>query len=416
MKVLAQRPLTLAGSALLGWALSSTVDMTDFVASPAYLNCAALLLGIGLVASASDIHACDLRGRFGTVFSAVTIGVLVKAGLIATAMYAITREPMAIVLGIAVAQIDPLAVAAMQRGGRLSPRARSILNAWASFDDPVTVLLTVYATGFALGLTGGSRQTSLGTSGERLGDFAVDLVQNAALAAVAWLLWQVLRRLRRSARTDGRRKIVDRVGIGLLALLIVVGAWQFLMLGLAVTGLFFRPPLGRALRVGSDVAFHIAAFGLGLLLVNGFTLGWGLLLAAAALGAHALVSVPISVGLTTQDRAYLAAGQQNGMTAVILALVLDRDFPGVVGIVAPAVVTIAIVHAVWNSALDRYYRPRDDDADEDPVPREPALPVTPAGSDAKAQTDEKRVAAVRHARRSRSRPRPVARTTRPNPT
>jgi hypothetical protein len=264
---------------------------------------------------------------------------------------------MAILLGVAMAQIDPLAVAAVRRGDRLSPRAQSILGAWASFDDPFTVLLTVYATGFAMSASGGPGHTSLGTSGQQLGQFAVDLVRNAVFVAVSWLLWQVLRRLARSSRTPGRKKAADGIGLALLAVLVVVGAAQFLLLGLAVTGLFFRPPVGRVLRVGSDVAFHVASFGLGLLLVNGVSLRLGLLLAVAAVGAHGLVSVPISRGLGTRDRAYLAAGQQNGMTAVVLALLLDRDFKGVVGIVAPAVVGIAVIHAVWNGVLDRYFHP-----------------------------------------------------------
>jgi hypothetical protein len=329
------------------------------VASWSYQTGAALLLAVGLAASTRDIMLVELRGHLGTVISALTIGVLAKASLIVLVMYAVTRTPTALVLGIAVAQIDPLAVAAMNRGALLSRRARSILSAWASFDDPITVLLTIYATGLALALSGEGRQSTYGTGGQRLGEFAVNLGENAVFVAVAGLLWLAVRRLRGAAPTRRRALAADVTGLVLLAGLIAVGAWLFLMLGVAVAGLFFRPPVGRALQVGSRVAFYVATFGLGMLLIKGIDVGPGLFLAGAAVGAHALVSVPISRGLTPRERAYLAAGQENGMTAVILALLLDRDFPGVVAVVAPAIAVIALIHGVWNGALDRHYHLQD---------------------------------------------------------
>jgi NhaP-type Na+/H+ or K+/H+ antiporter len=356
MRLLVRRPVTLAGAALLGLGVSNVWDTAGFVASPAYLTSAAILLGIGLIGSTRDIMFSDLRDRLGTVISAVTLGVLAKAALIIAVMYAFTGST-AVLFGLAVAQIDPLAVAAMNQGSRLSRRARAILGAWASFDDPVTVLLTIYATGFVLGHTGGTRPVSFGTTGEQLRGFLVDLGRNAALVVAAWLLWKLLCRIRTSTSSDRGRRVVDVIGLVLLVAIIVVSAWMFLMLGLALVGLFFRPPVGRILTAGSETAFHIAVFGLGLLLVEGVDFKLGLLLALAAVGAHAIVSVPISWGLPSRDRHYLAAGQQNGMTAVVLALVLDRDFAGVVGVVAPAVLIIAVIHTTWNALLDRFSSP-----------------------------------------------------------
>ena len=48
------------------------------------------------------------------------------------------------------------------------------------------------------------------------------------------------------------------------------------------------------------------------------------------------------------------SSQQNGIAAIVLALVLERDFPGTVGIVAPAVLVITVVHASVNAVVDRY--------------------------------------------------------------
>jgi hypothetical protein len=363
MRMLTRLPVTLVSAVALGWGLALAVDTGGFVASRAYQFAAAALLAVGLVATTRDIVFAELRDRIGTVVLAVTLGVVVKAAVIVVVLLLVRPLPLALVLGIAVAQIDPLAVAAMERG-RLSRRARSILSAWASFDDPITVLLTIYATAVALSLSGQDRPSAFGTGGQRLDDFAVGLVWNAVFVGVAWLLWQGVLLLRGPSgpdcpdgpRPDRRRALAAEVaGWLLLGAVIVIGAALLLILGVAIAGLFVRPDVGRALKRVSTGAFHVAAFGLGMLLVEGIDVKTGLLLAVAAVAAHAAVSMFIARGLDRADRAYLAAGQQNGMTAVILALLLDRDFPGVVAVVAPAVVVIAAIHVGLNAALDRHF-------------------------------------------------------------
>src|SRR3569833_27797 len=115
MRILVRRAATLAGAALLGLGVSNVWDTTGFVGSPVYLTSAAVLLGVGLIGSTRDIMFSDVRGRLGTVLSAVTLGVLAKAALIIAVMYAFTGST-AVLFGLAVAQLDPLAVAAMNLG------------------------------------------------------------------------------------------------------------------------------------------------------------------------------------------------------------------------------------------------------------------------------------------------------------
>ena len=45
--------------------------------------------------------------------------------------------------------------------------------------------------------------------------------------------------------------------------------------------------------------------------------------------------------------------QQNGITAIILALLLETVFPGTVAIVAPAILVISVLHLTSNTVLDR---------------------------------------------------------------
>ncbi|MET8053576.1 hypothetical protein ABZU75_38940 [Streptosporangium sp. NPDC005286] len=59
-------------------------------------------------------------------------------------------------------------------------------------------------------------------------------------------------------------------------------------------------------------------------------------------------------GLPLIDRVHLGLAQQNGVTAVILALVFERDFGGFVAVIAPAILTVNLVHAVANRTADAW--------------------------------------------------------------
>lgn len=369
----------MVAAALAGLVVAWAGDVDGLERAPAYLLLASVLLAVGLVGSTRDISLAEVRAHLGTVLLAVTVGVVAKAALIAGVMMLAFRDPAFLVLGVAVAQIDPLAVAAMSRPDRTSARARSILSIWASFDDPITVLLTVYVSAFALDLSGGDGGALAGAISDRPLDLLLDLLANVGFAVGAWLLWRLLRAagLREDAHRPRLRTVLNWLAVALLIAMVLVAAWQFLMLGLAIAGLFFRPRLGPVVGRSTQAAFLVATFLLGLLLVNGVDLVPGVVLGLAAVAAQLVVSVPITRGLPATDRRYLAWGQQNGITAVILALVLERDFPGTVGIVATAIVVINVIHALATAVLDRRRpggpgdTPRPD-ADPTPLGAQPA--------------------------------------------
>ncbi|MGC4815676.1 hypothetical protein ACLQ29_34705 [Micromonospora sp. DT228] len=349
------RSAAVVAAALAGLLVAWAGDVDGLEGARAYLLLASVLLAVGLVGSTRDISLAEVRAHLGTVLLAVTVGVVAKAALIAAVMVLVFGDPAFLVLGVAVAQIDPLAVAAMSRPDRTSARARSILSIWASFDDPITVLLTVYVSAFALDLSGGGGGALAGAISDRPLDLLLDLLANVAFAVGAWVLWRLLRAagLRDDAPRPRVRTALNWLAVALLIALVLFAAWQFLMLGVALAGLFFRPRLGPVVGRSTQAAYLVATFLLGMLLVHGVDIVPGVVLGLAAVAAQLVVSLPISRGLPTADRRYLAWGQQNGITAVILALVLERDFPGTVGIVATAIVVINIIHALATAMLDR---------------------------------------------------------------
>lgn len=268
-------------------------------------------------------------------------------------MYAATRDPRYFVISIAVAQMDPLSVSALLgEHSRLSPRAQSLLRAWAALDDPVTVVLTLGAI-LVLKLTHadiGMTVTSLQVQDlESLGLYAI---HNVAFMAVIVFFWQKTA-TSRSASAKLWLTIAFAAG-GLL-----IGATWFWMFGLALLGLFMRPDgdvygkVQAILDKGVNVAFYAAALVVGtLLLKHGVDIWHGTLLGASAYISQAVVTraAPGRHSFSKFDRRYIMAAHQNGLTACSLAILL-----GVVDVVAFAVVVTHVLHFVTNQTIDRQY-------------------------------------------------------------
>jgi hypothetical protein len=345
-----RRLLVVVAATGAGWELAQLLDLHGLAGTQGFLSWATALLALGLFGSTTQISLPEVRCNTRIVVLAVTVGVVTKAALITAIMYAAYREPRYLVLGVAVAQIDPLSVTALKRTSQLSERAKAILYAWSSFDDPVTTLLTIYVAQLALTTQG----MEGGLAGADLGSFVLNLLANLAFAAVAAIVWLVFtRRVRIPMLSDGVRLTWKQnlVAIVVLTAFATVAIWQFLMLGLAIAGLFFRPYLGKWLDRATQVALLLASAALGLLLVDGVALVPGLLLGGAAFAAQIVVALILTRKLPRCDRGYLALSQQNGITAIILALLLERSFVGTAAVVAPAILVINTLHLCSTSAF-----------------------------------------------------------------
>ncbi|MFI6370675.1 hypothetical protein [Streptomyces sp. NPDC050546] len=387
------------GALALGVLVGLAADPSHLVGTTGYVFATGLLLAVGLYGSTYGIELADLRRDVRGVVAAVTLGVVLKAGIVSGVMVWAFDRPEYLILGIVVAQIDPLSVTALGRDGHMSRRARSLLTAWASFDDPMTVLLTLYVAGYAYSAAGYPGAPSVVGGGAR--GYALGLAFNALLLAGALVLWWAGGRLwparrarKESAESpqpgdlDSPRRPVTPLAALLVVAMLVLAAANMLMLAVAVAGLFLRTqafarPLARAVTS----AFLLATTLLGLFAAQGVSLGPGVLLGASAFGAQAVVAVllmPLFVrGLSRRDRILLGIGQQNGLTAVLLALTLERDFPKTVGIVAPAVVTVNLLHYGAQIAFGCWSRRRPR-GNRQPAGGQRRLPRHPAADDGRA--------------------------------
>lgn len=325
----------------LGWLAADLGGVSGLEHSGAYLLLSSLLLAVGLYGSTHGIDRTEARQHGRLILLAVTVGVLLKAAFIAGVVYLVSGDPRAMILAVAVAQIDPLSVASVMADNRLSDRAKTILGAWSSFDDPVTVILAFYAVSWV-------KPTQDGLSASYLADLGL----NALFAAIAYAVWRLV------------RKAPPVLSYLAAATAVVSAAWSSLMLGVATAGLYLRMPDSRWLTRAVTAAFALSAFLMGLLLVGGANLMTGVLLGLAAFAAQMLAALVLTHGLPLTDRIHLGLAQQNGITAIILALAFERDFPGFVAVVAPAILTVNLVYVLANRISD-VWGPRR------PLPSEP---------------------------------------------
>lgn len=354
----------------LAWALS--VDVEALSHSTLYKLAAYLLLSIGLYSATFGIDTEQARQDKRIIGSAVTVGVVLKAVLIGGILTLAWDNPLFLILGVAVAQIDPLSVAALMGDKRMSPRARNVLFAWSSFDDPFTVILAIYAAAVAVntfGLGGGSPS---GTDPLLL--YVVELGGNLLLAGAAWLLWRLI----------GDRPWAQFAALAVFFVVAVATGW---MLAIAIIGLFARPAALEALIPKlTQGALFIATILLGVLLIDGISLGYGVTLGVAAFAAQAVAAALLTRGMPRIDRWHLAAAQQNGITAIILALTLQIQFDGVVAAVAPAIITANVLHIGAGKLVD-WHLGRHGEVEVPPQsrPAEPAKRAKPAGQSEPAE-------------------------------
>jgi hypothetical protein len=341
----AVRRLVLAVAvALAGLGVAEWLNLAPTADPSVYMYGVTFLLALGLYGSAYGITR-EVTQDLRTVVLAVTVGVVLKTVLIAAVMWVFYQDSTSLLLGVAVAQIDPLSVAALIGGSRMTRRAKNVLLAWASFDDPITALLTIYLSALMMRGGSGGMDAYLMTA---WGNFVLVL-----FALVLWFGGGLLRR-RVSWPVAHSRRVAKVVALILLGVAMYVAVTEFLLLGIALMGLFFRPWIETWLGRVTFVAFLLATFAMGMLLVGGVDWGKGLVLGAAAFGAQILIGgLVIGRRLTGVDRIYLALGQQNGITAILLALALLPAVPQAVAVIAPAVLTVNVIHMIANGLWER---------------------------------------------------------------
>lgn len=335
-----------------GLALSWIFGITEVQNQQWYLLTVAVLLAAGLYSSTYGISIKESKTHAWLIVRAVTIGVFLKSLIIGTVLSLVLHSPVGFIFGIIVAQIDPLSTVALMSNNRMSAKAQTILRSWAAFDDPMTVIMSLYAPAIIAAATGVAWQPIRGTMQETgLTGYLLETGINVLFAVGIFVLWKLLKRHSKSSNYV----VIALIALGIYGLLagaLAVAVYFFWMLGVALLGLFMRPPIQEMLDRVVYWALGIAAVLLGVLVAGGMSIAKGLVLGVAAYGAQIIVGLLLTRTLQMRDRLHIAFAQQNGITAIILALLFETYYPGTVAIVAPAILVINVLHLVANHLLD----------------------------------------------------------------
>lgn len=350
--------------ALLGLGASLALGNPDIVHSAGYKLVASSLLFVGLYAAVLGINHAEAKKEWPIVLTAITFGVVCKYAIIFGITFAVTRQWEYAVLAMAVAQIDPLSIAALQKDNRLGARTQVVLRMWASFDDPMTAVATPF---LVMGVAAFASTTVLMPAA-----FNPWLIV-AACGAICILM--ATRTLLTQAKHTQVLRFVTVAVIGVLTV-----ASGFFPLA-AFAGWFIRPAAidveagteaqqakaEQRVTIGTDLALAGATFLLGMLLANGVDWFGGSILGVATFASQAVATIAVlaiasrirlpggrtSVPFTKHATWHLALSQQNGITAIILALNIEPYVPGSVAVVSFAIVVINLINYAANRIFDR---------------------------------------------------------------
>jgi len=364
--------------AAIGLAAAVGFTVRGFEHSGVYTTIATGLLCFGLYMAGYGIDLKEARKHWRVVTIAITVGVIAKYLIIAGIAYAITKDIRYAVLGMAVAQMDPLSVAALNSDPRMSRRTKTVLNMWASFDDPVTALATPVLLSVLAGVGGFQLAAGANVNDTLLSLLPFALVTLGAGGMVVWrrvggripatsFFDDIKKELRTNKAEGPKTAIVHSVLLGATVVRSAPLA--------ALFSLFCRPAWlgGTVGALLTKTALYGATFLLGMLLSGGVDIAGGIVLGCATYLSQMIVAwlvIALSIWITpknsrqknerfsVQEVWHLALAQQNGITAIVLALVLQPSISIAVSAISLSILIANLANFIGNGVFDKVAVPR----------------------------------------------------------
>jgi len=325
------RSQLIAGAAISIYAAARLLPEDFTPTQEATRSVASILLATGLYVSVAGIQTDKVREDGISLTLAVVFGVGIKIALLFSILSAFFSWTESAALSVIFAQVDPLSTGVVLGRSRLSLRGKNFIQAWASFDDPITTLVAL---------------AIIGTPGN------FDMQE---AIAVGWVATSAcLLGIAALRRWGSGSQLVGLVSHLLAAGTIVLSVQFEFFFASALLGLFFRPAWVYRISGQYLLFAYLVAFGLVGVSVNRQE-QWiqGFLLALLATLAHASVSAIFAQSLSRLDRVLIAAGQQSGLTALILTLTFLDAGVDVVDVAAPAILGSIVLYYATNQVLSQ---------------------------------------------------------------
>ncbi|BDA68450.1 hypothetical protein CAL7716_026160 [Calothrix sp. PCC 7716] len=302
---------------------------------------------IGLYINVLSIDTTLLKTCLGSVITVICIGVPVKILLsgFLLASFSPKLAPIAYLCATVIAQIDPIAASKSLQTTKVSPKSETILRAWSSFDDPVTVLFAFYIF-----------LPALIFQNSNISQYVVKIATDILSCALAYCLYRLYIDNRRVSLLSDSVKTTIEVTCLVAIMIYSLISGSFLLP--AFVGFFLRPFAPEKLEPVISVIFYFSVVVIGLLCTN-ISLNWlsgGILAFSMFFIAQVLVAV-LFLKDSMANKLKVMFGHQNGMTAILLTVAIELsgfDKTGdLLAVTLPAIILIALFYFSTNFLLDR---------------------------------------------------------------
>jgi hypothetical protein len=306
-------------------------------------------IAFGLYISVLSIDIESFKTHLKSIAAVLIFGVPIKIILpgFALAFLSPNNAKIAYLCSTVIAQIDPIVATQSLKNIKLSRKSQTTLSAWASFDDPITVLFAFYI------FLPMARMESFDFTEYFVSRILIDvLVVGGIYTLYVFFLNYWYKRIQDT--------VILGIDITVVGLVFIYGLFTTSLFVPAAIALFVRP--FNAEKASAAMA-GIACFSA--ITIGAFTAisridwGYGFILAFFMLVAHALATQ-----LLIQDhplsKLKMMFSHQNGMTAILLTIGLelsDEAVSNLLPITLPAIIFIAFFYLASNYIIDLVIMP-----------------------------------------------------------
>lgn len=301
-------------------------------------------IAMGLYINVLSIDPTLFKKCLGSIIKVVFIGVPIKIilpGYLLT-FFSPKIAPIAYLCATVIAQIDPIASAQSLKHSKMSKKSETVLRAWSSFDDPITVLFAFYVF-----------IPIIFVAKYNFGEYLVRLTIDVIVCFLVYYIYIIYNN--QSFINNRVKRIIEVITI-ICILFYSILSGSFLLP--AVIGLFIRPFESENLTKVTSAIFYFSVIIIGLLSAN-MHLDWlsGLILAISTFFLAQVLVTLLFLKDSIESKARVMFGHQNGMTAVILTVAIEVSGSdktnNLLSVTLPAIMLIALFYFSTNYLLDR---------------------------------------------------------------
>ena len=306
-------------------------------------------IAVGLYINVLGIDRSVLKECLDSIAKVIFVGVPLKICIPGFLLSILSPQVGAIsyLCATVIAQIDPIAAGKSLECSKISSKSATILRAWSSFDDPITVLFAFYIFLPALLL-----------ENFNFAEYFISYILKDVF--ICFLVYQIYKFYQRKILIKFRQKLAIDAILVILAILYSITFKSFLLP--ATIGLFIRPFASEGFTRITSGIFLLSVFILGLMSAN-IKLCWysGFILAVATFFVAQVIVTQIFLKDSINSKVRVMFGHQNGMTAMLLTIGIEisatQETSNLLSVTLPAIIWIALFYFGSNYILDRVLQP-----------------------------------------------------------